>query len=153
MKLNKKTYIIGYSIDAVLYARELAEADNEIVFIKTGKLGYPLDDIKECLTETSVNKIKQFLPKVDFKKMVNFTYMFLPYDQLNFVNGRNGLVSYPLNRKSLESAEELEQIEICFNNLERFKKKLDKSTNYINMCKKFFPQWLYNSLIKYIGIN
>ena len=148
-----ETFIIGYSVDAALYARELAEADNKIVFLKTGKLGYPLDDFRDCLTENSANKLKFFIPELEFKRHVNYSYTFLPYNQLEFVNTHNGLVSYPLNKKSFECAEESEQMEACALNLEKLKLKLEHSNNYINIYKKFFPKWLYDSLVKHIAIN
>ncbi len=148
-----ETIIIGYSIDAALYARELAEADNKITFLKTAKLGYPLDDMKDCITEQSVNKLKVFLPNLEFKKHINYSYIFLPYNSLDFVNNHNGLINYPLNKKSFECAEESEQIEACSLNLDKLKVRLENSNNYINIYKKFFPKWLYDSLVKHIAIN
>jgi hypothetical protein len=149
----QNTYIIGYSLSSVLYARELAEANNKITFVKTGKLGYPLDDLNDCLYESTVNRIKSFSPKILFNKFTNYTYAFFPYSQLDFVNSHNGLLSYPLNKKTFECAEEWEQIQYCISNLEKFKNKLEHSNNYVNIYKKFFPKWLYDSVIKHIGIN
>lgn len=153
MKLKYTTTVIGYSLDAVLYARELAEVGNKVVFINTGVLGYPLDNIRDYVSYNTVQKIKSFDVTIQFTKMVNNTYVFFPYNQLEFVNSHNGLISFPLNKKSFESAEEWEQIESCINQIEKFKQKLENATNYINIYKKFFPKWLYDSMIKYVGVN
>lgn len=147
------TTIIGYSIDACVYTRELAESGNQIKFLQTGTLGFPLDSLKDCIYEDSVNKIKSFVPKLEFNKFVNYTYTFVPYNQLEFVNTHNGLISFPLNKKSFECAEEWEQIQSCILNLDKFKNKLEHSNNYINIYKKFFPKWVHNSLIKHISVN
>lgn len=150
---QKTTTVIGYSLDSVLYARELAEADNKVVFINTGILGYPLDNIRDYISYNTVQKIKSFNMTIQFTKIVNNTYVFFPYNQLEFVNSHNGLISYPLNKKSFESAEEWEQIELCIDQMDKFKQKLENATNYINIYKKFFPKWLYDSMIKFIGVN
>lgn len=153
MKNKNTTTIIGYTLDAVIYARELAEAGNKVVFINTGTLGYPLDNIRDYITYNTVQKIKSFDPIIQFTKIVSNTYVFFPYGQLEFVNSHNGLISFPLNKKSFESAEEWEQIESCISQMDKFKQKLENATNYINIYKKFFPKWLYDSMIKYIGVN
>lgn len=151
--IPQNTYIIGYSLDACLYARELADAGTKITFLCTGELGYPLDFIKDFLSESGVNTLKAVLPELTFKKHPNYTRVFLPYNQLDFVNSHNGLISYPLNKSSFECAEEWEQIENCILNADRFLSRLDESNNYVNIYKKFFPKWLYDSLIKHISVN
>lgn len=146
-------YIIGYSLDAVLLARELAVKGKKVTFLQTGKLGYPLDDINDYISYEDMLRVKAMHINVPFNKLINSTYAFIPYEQVKFVNNRNGLMNWPLNRTSIDSAEEWEQMESCITTIGEFREKLEKATNYINIYKNFFPKWLYDTIIKHIGIN
>jgi len=145
--------LIGYSLDSVMWAREIALSGEKVYYIKTGKLGYPLDDIRDYISYEDVLKIKTLQINPLFKRMHNSSYVFLPYEQLKFVNNRNGLISYPLNENSFESAEEWEQIEVCLSKINKFRDELEKANNFLNIYKKFFPKWLYDCLLKYMGVN
>jgi len=151
--IKNKYAIVGYSLKSVLWARQIALSGQKIIYVKSGKLGYPYDDINEYLSVKDINLIKSL--KVDFpiKKLHNSTYMYIPYDQLKFVNNKNGIVSYPLNKASFESAEEWEQIQLCIETLDDFRDDLENASNFVNIYKNFFPRWLYDCLLKYIGIN
>lgn len=150
---KNSAYVIGYSLDAVLLARELAVKGKKVTFLQTGKLGYPLDEIKDYISYEDVLRIKSMHINVPFNKMVNSTFTFIPYEDVKFVNNRNGLISWPLNRSSIDSAEEWEQMETCIATVGEFRDKLDKATNYINIYKNYFPKWLYDTIIKHVGIN
>jgi len=145
--------IVGYSLKSVLWARQIAISGQKVIYIKSGQLGYPFDDINEYISEKDINLIKSL--KVDFpvKKLHNSTYIYIPYDQLKFVNNKNGVISYPLNKSSFESAEEWEQIQVCIETLDDFTKDLENASNFVNIYKNFFPRWLYDCLLKYVGIN
>lgn len=150
--MNNKI-VVGYSLDSVLLAREMAETGASVIFLESGLLGHPLDTLRDYIDQSSMQRIKKLDPSVSFLKLVNDSYAFFPYEQLEFVNSHNGLISFPLNKKSFESAEEWEQIEGCVSHIDEFHLKLEQATNYINIYKKFFPKWIYDSVIKYIGIN
>jgi len=145
--------IIGYSLDSAMCAREVAQSGKQIHYYKTGKLGYPLDDIRDYIAYEDVLKLQSLGITAIFNKLYNSTYVFMPYEQLKFVNCRNGLINYPLNRSSFESAEEWEQVELCINKVNKFREDLKNATNFLNIYKKFFPKWLYDSFLKYIAIN
>jgi len=145
--------IIGYSLDSVMHAREIAISGKKVHYYKTGKLGYPLDDIRDYISYEDVLKMQSLGITAGFNKMYNSTYVFMPYEQLKFVNNRNGLLSYPLNRSSFESAEEWEQVELCIKKINEFREDLKNATNFLNIYKKFFPKWLYDSFLKNIAIN
>lgn len=149
----KNTFIVGYSLDSVLLARDLANKGASVTFLETGKLGYPLDNLRDYISQVSMQRIKDIEPSTTFLKSINDIYAFYPYSQLEFVNSHNGLISFPLNKKSFESAEEWEQIEACISQLGDFNMKLDQAANFINIYKKFFPKWLYDSMIKFMGVN
>ena len=150
---KNKVYIIGYSLDSVMFARELAERGKIVTFMESGVLGYPLDDIHDYISYEDALKIKTLDGDSQFEKLHNATYVHIPYDELRFVNNRNGLISYPINESSFDSADEWEQVQFCLTNIKEFRDKLAASNNYINIYKNFFPKWLYDSLIKYMGIN
>jgi len=145
--------IIGYSIDSAMCAREIALSGKKIEFYKTGKLGYPLDDIRDYISYEDVIKLQSLGINTLFNKMYNSTYVFMPYEQLKFVNNRNGLINYPLNKTSFESAEEWEQVELCIEKINDFREELKNATNFLNIYKKFFPKWLYDSFLKTVGVN
>lgn len=112
--MNNITFVvIGYTLDSAILAREIASKGQKVVFMQTGTLGYPLDDIREYISYEDFLKIRSFRIGEKFKKLHNSTYVHIPFDNLKFVNNRNGLISYPLNRTSFESAEEWEEISYC----------------------------------------
>ena len=151
---KSSTYIVGYSIDACLYARNLANRGDKVIFMQTGTLGYPYDDVGDFVYESDVIKIRKILgEQLPFDELINSRYVYMPYDELKLVNSKNGLISYPLNKLSFESAEELDEVIDCAKGLDIFIDKMEKSNNYINMYKAFFPKWLYDSVIKYIAVN
>jgi UDP-galactopyranose mutase len=153
-KLKKKTYIIGYSLDSAMFARELAsKRDIEIVYLQTGTLGHPLDETRDYISYENVLQIKALGVDVEFKKLTNSTFVYIPFNDLKFVNTRNGLISYPLNKSSFDSAEEWEQVEFCLSTIGEFRENLENVNNFINIYKNFFPKWLYDSLLKHMGIN
>lgn len=153
-KLKTKAYIIGYSLDSAMFARELAvKRDIEVVYLQTGDLAHPLDDTRDYISYENMLQIKALGIDVEFKKMNNSTFVFIPYNDLKFVNNRNGLISYPLNKSSFESAEEWEQVAFCLTKIDEFRDNLETASNFINIYKNFFPKWLYDSLLKYMGIN
>lgn len=153
-KLKNKAYIIGYSLDSAMFARELVlKRGIDVVYLQTGKLGHPLDDIRDYISYENVLQIKSLGINAEFRKLTNSTFVFIPYNDLKFVNNRNGLISYPLNKSSFDSAEEWEQVEFCLANIGEFRENLESANNFINIYKNFFPKWLYDSLLKYMGIN
>jgi UDP-galactopyranose mutase len=150
---KQNVYIIGYSLEAAYKARILANKGKKITFLQTGKLGYPLDDIRDYISYEDILVLKSLDINFEIEALYNSTYTFIPYEQLKFVNNRNGLVNWPLNKSSFDSAEEWEQMEFNLTKLDEFRQKLESSTNYINIYKNFFPKWLYDSLIKHVGVN
>ena len=150
---NNKSYVIGYSIDSAIFARELALNGDDVVYIQTGKLGYPLDDIRDFISYEDVVRLKTLGVVSGFTKLVNSRYAFVPYDQLKFVNSKNGLFQYPLNKSSFETAGEWEEMELCLLGVSEFRDTLDNATNFINIYKNFFPKWLYDSVLKFMGMN
>jgi len=153
IKKEDNYYIIGYNIDAVTLARNIADNGGNVFFLNTGKLGYPYDDIGDYVSESTMKTLSKIHPSIEFESMSNSTYAMFDYAQLKMVNSYNGLISYPINKSSFESAEEQEQIEYCVDQLDDMMDTINNSKNYINSYKKFFPRWLYDSCIKHISLN
>lgn len=153
-KPPKELIIIGYSLDSCMMARYRAEKYNQkVTYFQSGILGYPFDDIREYITYENVLEINALGVNVPFKRLTNSVYAFIPYNELKFVNNRNGLLSYPINKSSFDSAEEWEQVASCLQHIDEFRDDLEKASNYINIYKNFFPKWLYDSLLRYMGVN
>ena len=150
---KQNVYIIGYSLEATYKARILANQGKTVSFIRTGELGYPLDEIRDYISYESILLLKSTGIDFELEAIYNSTYVFIPFDQLKFLNNRNGLINWPLNKSSFDSAEEWEQMEFSLSKLDEFRQKLDSSSNYINIYKNFFPKWLYDSLIKHVGVT
>lgn len=154
MDSNINEYIIvGYSLEACVIARKMAMLGNKVSFVVSGKLGYPCDDINDFLGESGMKKISEMGIDVETEKISNGFYVHIPYDNLRMVNDSNGLIPYPLNRSSFESAEEWEQIQSRIREFGEFSDKINESANYINIYKKFLPKWLFESIVKYVGTN
>lgn len=152
--MSKKTYVVGYTLDSCIFARDLANRGYTVTHVESGRLGYPYDLIGEYIIDSDMTRIETIIGKpVDCETVTNGRYAFMPYDMLKFINSKNGLVSYPINKLSFESAEELDEVLDCARGIEVFLEKIEKSTNYVNLYKSFFPKWLYDSLMKYITIN
>jgi hypothetical protein len=152
-KKEEVYHIIGYNIDSVTLSRKLANNGFKVKFYNSGKLGHPYDDIGDFLREGSMKQLKTMLPELEFETLSNSTYAMFEHSQLKFVNSFNGLISYPINKSSFESAEEQEQIEYCAYETEEILDAINNSKNYINTYKKFFPRWLYDSCIRHISLN
>lgn len=150
---QKQSYVVGYSLDSAMFARELALAGDKVLYINTGKLGYPLDDIKDYISYEDVIRLKTLGVCSGFNKLVNSRYAFIPYDQIKFVNSNNGLFQYPLTRASFETAGEWEEMSLCLLDVAQFRKTLNEASNFINIYKNFFPKWLYDSVLRYMGVN
>lgn len=154
IKPVKKTYcIFGYSLDSAYLARELANRDFSVEYYITGELGYPYDLVGDYFSYEDCLKMRSVGVDVKYECLNNSTHVFVPYDELKMVNSKNGLISYPFNRSSFESAEELEQIEMLLKNLGSFNEDILTASNPLNVYKSFFPKWLYESVLKNLGSN
>jgi UDP-galactopyranose mutase len=152
---NKITEIevVGHSLEACCVARGLANDGNSVVFIQTGKLGWPADDMCDYISEYGYDVICDIGIVDDFLSLNNAQYAHVPYNKLQMTNDMNGIVSYPLNNTSFGSNDEIIQMRNRVTNLREFIKEINDAPNYINIYKKFFPKWLYESLIRRIGMN
>lgn len=152
--MSSKTYcIFGYSLDAAYLARELANRDFKVEFYLTGELGYPYDRINDYFSYEDTIRIKSLGIDAKYECLSNATYLFVPFNELKMVNSRNGLISYPFNHSSFESAEEREEIDSLLKNIGLFNENITNTNNVLNVYKSFFPKWMFDSLLKNIGIN
>lgn len=154
MQNNIKDYmIIGYSLEATLVARKMANLGHKVRFVKSGILGHPCDDLNDYLTSNNYKKVIDTEVYFDVEKIVAGQYVHIPYENLKMVSNLNGLVSYPLNRSSFGTASEWEEMELRIRQMDEFFEVLSESNNYINLYKKYFPKWLYDSVLRHLGVN
>lgn len=150
----KKRYVIGYSLDACLFARESANSGEKVVFIESDILGYPYDVIGEFFRKTDISLIESRLGEpIECDILHDNRYVFVPYNSLKMVNSKNGLVSYPINKLSFECAKESEEVLESCTGIDVFINKITSANNYVNLFKSFFPKWLYESILRYVSIN
>jgi hypothetical protein len=143
---NNEVYIVGYSLDSCVAARKFAQEGNHVYHVCTGPLGYPHDEIGEFLTEEGRKVLLTYIPGLKLIPVFNSRYLFVPYDSLKMINNKNGLISFPLNKSSFETASELEQM--CAVNLDGFVSEIVESQNPSSVIKKHFPKWMYESIGK-----
>lgn len=152
--MAKKVYVIGYTLDSCIFARDLANRGDKVTHVASGVIGFPYDYVGEYIVDSDMARIESILGHtVDTENVSNGRYAFIPYESLKFINSKNGLVSYPINKLSFESPEELDDVIDCSKGIELFLDKIEKSTNYVNLYKSFFPKWLYDSLMKYMAVT
>lgn len=136
--------VVGYTLDACYIARTLANNPSckSVTFINTGILGYPLDTMKDFLTEASVLKLQDAGVKCDFTKYHNARFMYIPHKNLAIQNNTNGLFQYPLNKASFSNDAEYANLINGIGDMEVFMDEYKETTK---------PHVLYSSKIgKYI---
>ena len=149
----KNAVIIGYTLDACTFARKKAEEGYKVVFQKTATLGHPLDIITDYISYEDVLKLKVLGVNTEFNRISMNTFAYIPYDDIKFVNTRNGLFFWPLCKSSFESGVEWEEVIDLLYGITEFRAKVSSSSNQVGVYKTAFPKWLFDSLLKHIGIN
>lgn len=152
--MKKETiFVIGYSLEACALARGYANAGNHVVFVQTGHLGHPLDVVNDMISYEDTLKLQVLGCKTQFEKLPRSSFCFVPYENIKFVNTRNGLFTWPICKTSFEIAEEWEEVMDFLHDLESFTQKLETANNPVSIYKTHFPRWLFDCLLKYVGVN
>lgn len=145
-----KVFIVGYSLEACYVAAKLSAEGADVVFYKTGTLGYPCDDIRDYMDQSSYDAIGKYVrnmselvsPKVD-----PIAY-YSPYDELKITNDSNGLVNYPLRRSSFETISEYEIFRDKMSAVSDITSLAEQSSNALFIYKKYMPRNVFDSLFK-----
>ena len=101
------TYIMGYSLDAVIEAVRTKWNGEEVEFLLTGRLGEPLDTYHDMLSGSAVGIISALTDlNMDCDEYINPRHIYIPYDKVKIKNSQNGIIQFPLNKKSFEDETE-----------------------------------------------
>lgn len=106
--MRQQITIIGYSLDAILEAvRRSTTPGAEVTLLATSVLGDPLDTYGDCISSRYADVISELLGgSVSYEEYVNPRYLYLPFDSVKITNRRNGVIQFPLSKKSFDDAKE-----------------------------------------------
>ena len=99
--MMERVYIIGYSIDAMLEAVSQATQGKEVTFLATGEVGKQLDEYGDLVSGRSKDVLDTLMPGLlNYTRYDNPRFFWMPYDRVAIRNTTNGVIQYPLSRKS-----------------------------------------------------
>jgi hypothetical protein len=106
--MKQRVTIIGYSLDAILEAVRLAtSAESEVVLLGTATPGDPLDTYGDCISSRYADVISELMGGgVTFEEYVNPRHLYIPFDNVKIANRRNGVIQFPLSKKSFDDVGE-----------------------------------------------
>ena len=106
--MSQQVTIIGYSLDAILEAvRRSTMPDTEVTLLATSVLGDPLDTYGDCISSRYADVISELLGgSISFEEYTNPRYMYLPFAGVKIANRHNGVIQFPLSKKSFDDANE-----------------------------------------------
>ena len=150
--------IIGYSLDAILEAVRRSTAPGaEVTLLATSVLGDPLDTYGDCISSRYADVISELLGgSVSFEEYVNPRYLYLPFDGVKIANRRNGVIQFPLSKKSFDDANEWADCVEGMKDPEINKCMADLSlppTKIVTAMKAAMPSKFLDTFVKAMGIT
>ena len=113
--MTEKVYIIGYTVDAIMEAVSQASAGKEVTFLATAKVGAQLDEYDDLISSRYKEALDILLPGLlEYRRYDNPRFFWLPYDRVAIRNTTNGVIQYPLSRKSFCDDDEWKECVECF---------------------------------------
>jgi hypothetical protein len=99
--MREKVYIIGYTLDAVMEAVSVASQGYEVEFLATAEVGKPLDDYGDLVSARFKEVLDALLPgMLEYRQYANPRFFYIPYERVAIKNTTNGVIQFPLSRKS-----------------------------------------------------
>lgn len=99
--MSEKVYIIGYTLDAIMEAVSIASQGNEVEFLATADVGKPLDDYGDLISSRFKDVLETLLPgMLEYRQYANPRFFYIPYDRVAIKNTTNGVIQFPLTKKS-----------------------------------------------------
>lgn len=98
--MERKNFVIGYSLDAVIAACILAVEGNDVTFLNTGTLAEPMDAFHDMVTANYAAVLERFLPGMKCKFFKNPKHMYLPYSKVSVTNRNNGVFQLPFSQNT-----------------------------------------------------
>lgn len=156
--MRQQITIIGYSLDAILEAvRRSTTPDAEVTILATSVLGDPLDTYGDCISSRYADVISELLGgSVSFEEYVNPRYLYLPFDGVKIANRRNGVIQFPLSKKSFDDANEWAECVEGMKDPEINKCMADLSlppTKIVTAMKAAMPSKFLDTFAKAMGIT
>lgn len=156
--MRQQITIIGYSLDAILEAVRRSTAPGaEVTLLATSVLGDPLDTYGDCISSRYADVISELLGgSVSFEEYVNPRYLYLPFDGVKIANRRNGVIQFPLSKKSFDDANEWTECVEGMKDPEINKCMADLSlppTKIVTAMKAAMPSKFLDTFAKAMGIT
>jgi len=156
--MRQQITIIGYSLDAILEAvRRSTTPGAEVTLLATSVLGDPLDTYGDCISSRYADVISELLGgSVTFEEYVNPRYLYLPFDGVKITNRRNGVIQFPLSKKSFDDANEWAECVEGMKDPEINKCMADLSlppTKIVTAMKAAMPSKFLDTFVKAMGIT
>lgn len=156
--MRQQITIIGYSLDAILEAVRRSTAPGaEVTLLATSVLGDPLDTYGDCISSRYADVISELLGgSVSFEEYVNPRYLYLPFDGVKIANRRNGVIQFPLSKKSFDDANEWAECVEGMKDPEINRCMADLSlppTKIVTAMKAAMPSKFLDTFVKAMGIT
>ena len=156
--MRTQVSIIGYSLDAILEAvRRSTVADTDVVFLATANLGDPLDAYGDCISNRYADVISELTGNgMAFEEYVNPRYVYLPYGGVKITNRHNGVIPFPLTKKSFDDEDEWRECSVAIKSKEIVDCMKDLSlppTKVVTALKNVMPEIFIDTFIKAMGIT
>lgn len=156
--MRQQITIIGYSLDAILEAVRRSTAPGaEVTLLATSALGDPLDTYGDCISSRYADVISELLGgSVSFEEYVNPRYLYLPFDGVKIANRRNGVIQFPLSKKSFDDANEWAECVEGMKDPEINRCMADLSlppTKIVTAMKAAMPSKFLDTFVKAMGIT
>lgn len=149
---NIKRIVVGYTIDAVIEAHNIAmNPENDVSFYSTGKLGEPLDKYNDYVSLDDAKRLTAILPELEFEEVPDCEYMYIPYDDITFKTSKNGLIQFPLSKISFDDMDEWKAASDGYHDgkmQEILQNKGNSPTRLISMYKQCMPKWFVDSIVR-----
>lgn len=105
--MSEKIFIIGYTMDAMMEAVSQASQGNEVEFLATSEVAGPLDEYGDLVSSRFKDVLEALLPgMLEFTRYANPRFFYIPYDRVEIKNTTNGVIQFPLSKKSFCDDEE-----------------------------------------------
>jgi hypothetical protein len=156
--MRQQITIIGYSLDAILEAvRRSTTPGAEVTLLATSVLGDPLDTYGDCISSRYADVISELLGgSISYEEYVNPRYLYLPFDSVKITNRRNGVIQFPLSKKSFDDANEWAECVEGMKDPEINKCMADLSlppTKIVTAMKAAMPSKFLDTFVKAMGIT
>jgi len=156
--MKQQVTIIGYSLDAIMEAIRVATStESEVIILGTANLGDPLDSYGDCISSRYADVISELLGgNVIFEEYVNPRHLYLPFDNVKIANRRNGVIQFPLSKKSFDDESEWEECAKCIADKAIVTCMADLSlppTKVISAMKSAMPSKFVDTFAKAMGIT